>query len=346
MAPRISPLDLVILFIAVASGGAIYSILEFGGGAGVGAIYALFMVSPILALERGLLLAPQYRWMRAQTTPVFLALALLLLFALMICGSMVAGSLVWALGLFDLGWWQAVTPSFQGLAYSLFLSMVIVFVLRVRELLGRDVFASLLSGRYRHPIPERRAFLFIDLANSTAFAEKHGDLRTQEYLGALFALFAEPVRRHNGTIVDYIGDAAIIVWPLERAIKDAAFVSCAFDIFRQIDDNAQYWIDNFGELPRLRAAMHGGTVIIAEIGVDRHKITYFGDTVNTTARLEDLCKTLGRPVLISSELVELITLPGGIDAEYLGEHSLKGRGQALGVYALSLRQPAAHPERQ
>lgn len=335
MAPRISPLDLVVLFLAVAGGGGAYAILEFGGGAMVGATYALFMCSPILALERGLLFPRLYQWMRAQATPVFLILALLLNFALMICGSTVAGSLVWATGLYDFTWQRAISPSFQALAYSLVLSLVIVFVLRVRELLGRDVFASLLRGRYRHPIQETRVFLFVDLADSTAFAEKHGDLRTQEYLGALFASFAEPVRRHNGAIVDYIGDAAIITWPFERAIKDAACVQCVFDIFSRIDADAGYWIDNFGEAPRLRAALHGGTVITAEIGVDRHKITYFGDTVNTTARLEGLCKSLERPILISSDLLELIKLPGEINAEFLGEHSLKGRGQALGVYALN-----------
>lgn len=335
MAPRISPLDLFFLFLAVAGGGGLYAILEFGGGAMVGATYALFMCSPILALERGFLFPRLYQWMRAQATPVFLLLALFLNFALMICGSTVAGSLVWATGLYDFTWQRAISPSFRALTYSLVLSLVIVFVLRVRELLGRDVFSSLLRGRYRHPVQETRVFLFIDLVGSTTFAERHGDLRTQEYLGAIFASFAEPVRRHNGAIVDYIGDAAIITWTFERALKGAECVECIFDIVSQIDANSGFWIDNFGEVPRLRAALHGGTVITAEIGVDRHKITYFGDTVNTTARLEGLGKTLERPVLISSDLFEQIDLPTTVKAEFLGEHSLKGRGQALGVYALS-----------
>ncbi len=45
-----------------------------------------------------------------------------------------------------------------------------------------------------------------------------------------------------------------------------------------------------GQVPRLRAALHGGTIITAEIGIDHHKITYFGDTINTTARLESFAR--------------------------------------------------------
>ncbi|MDI7861045.1 adenylate/guanylate cyclase domain-containing protein [Rhizobiaceae bacterium n13] len=335
MAPRIHLLDLVILLLAVAAGGGVYAILEYGGGALVGATYALFMCLPILALERGLLFPRLYHWVRAQTTPVFFILALLITFALMTCGSTIAGILVWATGLYDFTWDRAITPSFRASVYALVLSLVIVFVLRVRELLGRDVFASLLSGRYRRPTQESRVFLFVDLADSTTFAERHGDLRTQEYLGAIFASLAEPVRRHNGAIVDYVGDCAIITWPLDRALKHAECVECVFDIFEQIEADSAYWIENFGETPRLRAALHGGAIITAEIGVDRHKITFFGDTVNTTSRIEGLCKTLGRPFLMSSDLFDRISLPATVKAEYLGEHSVKGRGQALGVYALS-----------
>ena len=84
--------------------------------------------------------------------------------------------------------------------------------------------------------------------------------------------------------------------------------------------------------------LHGGVIITAEIGVDHHKIAFFGDTVNTTARLESLCKSLGKQVLISSELAQRIKLPKTLDIEDLGAHAVKGRGQTLGVMALKQLQ--------
>jgi adenylate cyclase len=177
-------------------------------------------------------------------------------------------------------------------------------------------------------------FLFIDLVGSTSFAQEFGDLRAQQFLGALFAAFAEPVRRHRGTIDDYVGDAAIITWPMARGTKNGNSVKCVFAILDSIEADREKWLKNFGRVPQLRAALHGGPIITAEIGVDHHKITYFGDTVNTTARLETLCRTLDAPVLISGDLAKRVEFDEDIQPEFLGMHAVKGRGQTLGVMAL------------
>ena len=108
----------------------------------------------------------------------------------------------------------------------------------------------------------------------------------------------------------------------------------------EIEARSALWNGTFGQTPRLRAALHGGEIVTAEIGVDHHKIAYFGDTVNTTARLESLCRSLERPVLISEDLASRLTMPEHIEMESLGEHALRGRGQPLGVLALSDRRRA------
>ena len=61
----------------------------------------------------------------------------------------------------------------------------------------------------------------------------------------------------------------------------------------RIEAEAEAWRARFGTVPRLRAALHGGSVVTAEVGVDRHKIAYFGDAVNVTSRIEALCRPLG-----------------------------------------------------
>jgi adenylate cyclase len=169
---------------------------------------------------------------------------------------------------------------------------------------------------------------------STAFAEKFGDLRTQQFFGSIFGAFAEEVRIHRGSIDDYIGDAAIITWTMKRGLKNAACVRCVFSILDRFKSNADTWMREFGCVPQLRVAIHGGHIVTAEIGVDHRKITYFGDTINTTARLEGLGKTLNRGVLISADLAGRLIMPLELKLEPLGEYDLKGRGQKLGVIAL------------
>ena len=48
--------------------------------------------------------------------------------------------------------------------------------------------------------------------------------------------------------------------------------------------------------------LHGGPVVASEIGDRKREIVYFGDTINTAARIAATCKTLGEQHLISDEL--------------------------------------------
>ncbi|MFJ6322361.1 MULTISPECIES: adenylate/guanylate cyclase domain-containing protein [unclassified Rhizobium] len=319
----------------VASTGVLYGIMFFPQAPMyIGAIFALFCGMPLLAFERRMILPKLNVWVHRLPTPAFILSALVVDFLLMSVGYAMAGSLLKLLGLVDGSWKDLTLLKFDVYLYAVLVTAVIIFVGRVRELLGRDVFLSLLTGRYRNPTQEERVFLFIDLVGSTAFAEEHGDLKTQEFLGAVFAAMAEPVRRHKGAIDDYIGDAALITWPLRRGLKNANCVRCVFNILNDIEANAETWLKSYGRVPRLRAALHGGSIVTAEIGVDHHKIAYFGDTVNTAARLESLCKTLERQVLISSDLAGRLDLPEAIIKEELGDHAVRGRDQHLGVIAL------------
>ncbi|MBW9112882.1 adenylate/guanylate cyclase domain-containing protein [Rhizobium cauense] len=333
---EISPVqNWLLIALVIAASGVLYDMRFYGGHPFVGATFALAIGMPIIAFERKVILRSLYRRMQALPTLTFFLAEIFVYEILMSVGFAVAGLSMWWLGVFHpASWVDAVVLPFEAFLYALAVCALIIFVLRIRELLGRDIFMNMLFSRYRKPISEERVFLFIDLVDSTAFAEKHGDLRAQQMLSSLFAAFAEPVRKYKGTIDDYVGDAAIISWPLERGIKFARCVNCIFDIISEIEADAESWLKTYGQVPRLRAALHGGTVITAEIGVDHHKITYFGDTVNTTSRLESLCKTLNRSVLISSDLAQRIKMPETVSAQDLGSHAVKGRGQSLGVIAL------------
>ncbi len=335
---EISPTEnWLLITLGMALSGVLYGLVAYPGEPIIiGAVFAAFMGVPMIAFERRILLRPLYRRIERLPTFAFIVAALVIYEILMSIGYALATLLMRSLGFMpQKPLAEAIVMPFNVFLYALAVCALIVFILRVRDLLGRDVFTSMLISRYRRPVKEERVFLFIDLADSTSFAEKHGDLRAQEFLKALFAAFAEPVRRHKGAIDDYVGDAAIVTWPLARGVKFARCVRCIFDILDDIEANAETWRKNFGHVPRLRAALHGGFIITAEIGVDHHKIAYFGDTVNTTARLESLCKSLGRQVLISTELAHRISFPDTVAIEDLGTHAVKGRGQTLGVMALA-----------
>jgi adenylate cyclase len=329
----------IVIAAAGAGFGALYGVLFHEGPAVLGVTYGMGIGILAIAYERGALFSRYTTCLRRLPSLAYFAAAETSLLLVVVVGMAVMGTLVWTLGLTDKTLLEAVTPRFQAVLYAMAVSALLVGVLRVRDLIGSEAFTNLILGRYHRPLSEERIFLFLDLVGSTAYAETHGDFAAQELLKEVFAAIAEPVRRHRGQIDDYIGDQVIISWPLMRGVERARCIACVFAIRRTLANDRNRWIATFGLVPELRAALHGGSVVTAEIGVDRHKIAYFGDVMNATARLEGLCRDTKRSVLISEAvLARMPVLPDGIEAEALGRHVLRGRSGAMAVHALVERR--------
>ncbi len=334
----------VLILLAAAVAGLFYNVV-FAAGASrlAGFVYGLCVGTAVLAFDRGLILAGLQARIRRLPAWAYVPAAELAYVLMIVAGNALGGVVVWAFALTpdSLGMATRTTP--RVLAYALAVSGFLVFVIRMRDLIGGEVFVNFMIGRYHKPVAEERIFLFLDVVGSTAFAEAHGDLRAQEYLGAIFAALAEPVRRNGGSVDDYVGDLAMVTWPMRRGLKDARCVACLFDVNARIEGDADAWIARFGAVPRLRAALHGGSVVTAEVGVDRHKIAYFGDAVNVTSRIEALCRPLAVDNLISLDLLDRLgRLPEGVRARSLGSHALRGRGATLAVATLERGAETVH----
>jgi adenylate cyclase len=85
---------------------------------------------------------------------------------------------------------------------------------------------------------------------------------------------------------------------------------------------------------RRRNSEHGAPVVISEVGDDRREIVYFGDTVNTAARLRGLAKKIQRRLVISAALLEGMRLPDGARVEDMGPFEHSGKAHATRVYAI------------
>jgi len=322
--------------------GLVYGLIFEVGPLTGAAIRGAIIGTPIMLYERRLLAPALRERVRSLATPLFLLATVALYVATIVVGNAVASTVLNRLFRFMYSERNAMLMTDTGLLYALCISVLVVFVFRVRDLIGPGVFANLLIGRYHRPISEERIFLFLDVSGSTRFADRYGDREAQAYLGQVFNALALPVSQTRGSIDDYIGDLALVTWTMERGTRDAACLRCVFDFAARLAAESEAWRSRFGQVPEFRAALHCGPVVTAEIGLERHKIAYFGDVVNTTARLETLSKTLGVHVLVSADLLRRLgPLPADLVAEDLGAHSLRGRAEPLAVAAIRRRAPAA-----
>ena len=164
----------------------------------------------------------------------------------------------------------------------------------------------MILGRYRHPTREERILMFLDLTGSTTLAETLGEVRMQELLTRFFFDIDEPIVAHGGEVHGYVGDEVIVTWPLPAGVAAASCIDCFFAVADRVAANAKSYQQRFGSVPQFRAALHAGPVVISECGYSHRQIAFFGDTLNVTARLQELCKEIGRPLLVSADLLSRV----------------------------------------
>ena len=221
--------------------------------------------------------------------------------------------------------------------FSVSMSVVGNLIIETGRLLGFGTLKNLLLGRYARPRSEQRAFLLIDMKDSTGLAEKLGAIRFHELLNAFFRDIADAALECDAEIHKYVGDEAILTWPEGLALSAGDCLDCPFLVRQNIERNAARYRDRFGTAPEFRAALHFGEIVAGEIGDVRREIAYVGDTLNVAARLLEASKSFGHDVLASGDLLARVQLPADLLAEALPTLSIRGRGAPLEIAALSLR---------
>ena len=216
-----------------------------------------------------------------------------------------------------------------------FVIAFLLFFVHLDRLLGPGVLLGYVSGRYHHPRRESRIFMFLDLKGSTTLADEMEADRYFAFLHQYFAEMSEPILETNAEIYQYVGDEVVLSWKMERGLEEASCIRVFFLIEEQIRAHRERFLREYGVVPEFKAAVHAGEVITAQIGELKSEIVYNGDVLNTTARMEALCNELGRRLLVSGQVIEKLALGPEYEAEALGAVPLRGKGEAVELWALS-----------
>jgi adenylate cyclase len=227
----------------------------------------------------------------------------------------------------------------KSLVFAVAMSVIGNLVFDMGALLGFGTLRNLLTGRYVHPRREQRAFLLIDMKDSTGLAERLGPVAFHELLNLFFRHVSDAALECGAEIHKYVGDEAILSWP-ETAVRNGDCLACPFLVRTLIAADGERYRRRFGVVPEFRAALHCGEIVAGEIGDVRREIAYVGDTLNVTARLLDAAKSLGHAVLASDEVLARAALPAALRATSLPRLTVRGRAAPLEISALQPAMPA------
>ncbi len=230
----------------------------------------------------------------------------------------------------------ATRKVFEFLGIALIISLFSNFLDELHRKLGRDAIYNLILGKYHQVKQEERLFLFIDLNNSTDIAEEMGEMEYSHFLQDYFYDISEPIARYFGRVYQYVGDEAVVTWPVKKGFRYAVCVRCFFAIQKQIRRYKSYYEKRYGRVPEFKAALHGGTVVVSEVGKYKSEIAYHGDVLNTTARMLSKCHDFASEFIISDYIVEQAEMPKYLQVDSLGAFQLKGKQQEVEMYAVCL----------
>ena len=78
-------------------------------------------------------------------------------------------------------------------------------------------------------------------------------------------------------------------------------------------------------------------MVVGELGYLKKEIALIGDSMNTAARIQEACRDTSYRVLASAALLERMTeLPAGVQRRALGPMPIRGKQNAVALYALEI----------
>jgi adenylate cyclase len=232
--------------------------------------------------------------------------------------------------------WTPATILFIA-TYFLFLVTQIVFlnfIIQSDRTFGPSRLANFLSGKYHIPVIEDRVFLFIDLKDSTSYAEQLGSIKYSMLIKDCFADINTLIRPYKAEIYQYVGDEVVITWLTTQTIDPPLCVDIFFAFKDLLEERTDYYQTKYGLLPKFKAGVNGGTVTATEIGDIKRDIAYHGDVLNTASRIQGACNEYQQSYMIEAGLLNKLSGLDKYNISSIGNIQLKGKHDGTDVYAI------------
>lgn len=178
----------------------------------------------------------------------------------------------------------------------------------------------------------RAAIMICDLRDFTKISDNWPRDDVIDLLNDYFDAMSEPIARHGGEILKFIGDGLLAIFPLSEpkacvnllhAVTEAREAMAALNERNSATGRAPL---NYG------IGVHVGDVMYGNIGSKaRLDFTVIGPAVNMASRLETLTKQIGKPVLLSRDFAELVAPE--FELERVGQHMVRGFSDPIELFA-------------
>lgn len=178
----------------------------------------------------------------------------------------------------------------------------------------------------------RAAIMICDLRDFTKISDNWPRDDVIDLLNAYFDAMSEPIVRHGGEILKFIGDGLLAIFPLSEP-------SACTNLLNAVSEARQAMValneknNETGRAPmNYGIGVHVGDVMYGNIGSRaRLDFTVIGPAVNMASRLEGLTKQLGRTVLLSRAFADFVG--SDVALERVGEYPVRGFNDPIELFS-------------
>jgi adenylate cyclase len=210
--------------------------------------------------------------------------------------------------------------------------------------IGPEAGNRILNGEIRRGSVEviHAVIMFADLRGFTALTEQVPRDDLVPMLDDYLECMARPIVQHGGQVLKFLGDGLLAAFDLSDRTGDSICrdtLDAASETLRLTDQlNAVRAADGKPTMS-VDVALHLGDVLYGNVGAyDRLDFTVIGLAVNEASRIESLCDTIGRNLLVSSTFAEAATQCTGRLVS-VGEHQLRGIDGKQELFTLDAEEP-------
>jgi len=208
----------------------------------------------------------------------------------------------------------------------------------VEVYLGRDAGKRVLSGRILRGVADRidAVLWFSDLRGYTTITDTAKPDEVIPLLNDYAEAVITAIQQAGGEVLKLIGDGTLAIFRAEDPAKASAKALKAEADMREkvrvVNERRQA---EERPVTSVYVGLHIGEVFYGNVGsIDRLDFTVVGPAVNETSRIASMCRSVDRPVLVSSALAEALPAADRARLVSVGRFALRGVGRAQELFTV------------
>ncbi len=191
--------------------------------------------------------------------------------------------------------------------------------------LGKDIITKVGLG---DSVQKDMTILFSDIRAFTSISETLSPSENFGFINSYLETMGPIIRKHNGFIDKYIGDAIMALFPQKPSDAIDASIEMLEELYKL---NVRRKSKGFAPIS-IGIGIHTGSQMLGIIGEkERMEGTVISDVVNTASRLEGLTKAYSTALLISEDVLAGVADKSKYEYRFLDTVKVKGKNKAVRI---------------